>query len=335
MTFYLDVKYLKIVSCRIDGFTQKKSDLYNLRCPFCGDSQKKKSKKRGFLYKKSNDMFYRCFNCEVSTTFYKFLEYLDPNLAKEYQLERFAEGNNKHENYKKPVLKFKKPVFKKTVGINLPSISSLPESHYAKKYVLERRIPKGAHKDLYFAEDFKKFVSEIKPDYDKKLVDNDDRLVIPFRTENGDLFAFQGRALSKNPLRYITVKLNEELKLFGLDKISKKETIYVLEGPIDSLFLKNAVATADSNLMISDFLGKENLVLVYDNEPRNTNIVKQIQKAIDNDFRVCLFPDYFRYKDINEAVMNGISKPEVQRIIDNNTFEGLRAKMEFVNWKKC
>jgi hypothetical protein len=335
MTFYLDVKYLKIVSCRIEGFTQKKSDLYNLRCPYCGDSQKKKSKKRGFLYKKGNDMFYRCFNCEVSTTFYKFLEYLDPSVAREYQLERFSEGKSKHENYKKPVFSFKKPVFEKKINLNLPSIASLPDSHYAKKYVLERKIPKGFHKELFFAEDFKKFVSDVKPDYDKKLIDGDDRLIIPFKTENGDLFTFQGRALGKNPLRYITVKLDETLKLFGLDRVNKKETIYVVEGPIDSLFLKNAVATADSNLMISEFLGKDKLVLVYDNEPRNSNIVKQIQKSIDAGFKVCLFPDSFTFKDINEAIINGLTKPEIQRIIDNNTFEGLRAKMEFVNWKKC
>jgi hypothetical protein len=333
--FYLDLKYLKLVSVRLEGFTQKNSDLYNCRCPFCGDSQKKKTKKRGFIYKKGNDMFYRCFNCEVSTTFYKFLEFLDPMVAREYQLERFAEGKSKYANYKKPTFNFKKPVFKKKTELNIPSIASLQDSHYAKKYAIERRLPKGSHKDLYFAQDFKKFVSEVKPDYNKKLLDNDDRLIIPFRTENGDLFAFQGRALGKNSLRYITVKLDDELKLFGLDKVDKKETIYVVEGPIDSLFLKNSVATADSNLMIAEFLGKDKLVLVYDNEPRNSNIVKQIQKAIDRGFKVCLFPDSFGYKDINEAVINGLTKPEIHRIIDNNTFEGLRAKMEFINWKKC
>ena len=120
-----------------------------------------------------------------------------------------------------------------------------------------------------------------------------------------------------------------------LDRVNKKETIYVTEGPIDSLFIKNAVATADSNLMVADYLGKENLVLVYDNEPRNSNIVKQIEKAINSGFRVCLFPESFPYKDINEGIISGLTKPQIQRIIDNNTFEGLRAKMEFVNWKKC
>lgn len=334
--YYLDVKYLKLVSIRLEGFVQKKDDLFNCRCPYCGDSSKKKTKKRGFFYKKGNGLFYRCFNCEVSTTFYKTLEFLDPTLTKEYSLERFSNGSSKHGNYTKPKIQPSPPVFKKFIDINLPSISSLSEDNIAKKYILNRKIPKGSHKDLFYAEDFKKFVSEIKPDYEKTLLDNDPRLIIPFRDENGTLFAFQGRALSNNSLRYITIKLDEEkTKLFGLDRIDKKQSIKVCEGPIDSLFIKNAIATADSNLTVAEILGKDRITLIFDNEPRNKAIVKQIESAIDKDFKVCLFPSSFNGKDINEAIINGLTKPKIESIIEQNTFEGLRAKMEFMNWKKC
>jgi len=336
MSFYIDTKYLKIISPRLEGFIQKSSDLWNCRCPFCGDSQKKKTKKRGFLYKKGNDLFYKCFNDDgCSTTFYNFIQRLDSTLAKEYAFERFFNGETKQHNYKKPEFTFKKPVFKKKTELNIPTIASLVESHFAKKYVLDRRIPKGSHKDLYYAQDFKNFVHDIFPEYDKELLDNDERLVIPFRDEDGNLFAFQGRALGKNPLRYITVKLDESLKLFGLDKVNKEEPILVVEGPIDSLFLKNSVATADANLTVAEVLGKDNLVLISDNEPRNPHIAKQIQRAIDAGFKVCLFPESFKGKDINEAVLNGLTKPEIHRIINENTFDGLRAKMEFAKWKKC
>lgn len=296
-----------------------------------------KNKKRGFFYKKGNDMFYRCFNCEISTTFYKFLEFVDPMVAREYQLERFSEGKSKHENYKKPNFNFKRPAFKKKTELSIPSIASLPDNHYAKKYVIERKIPKGSHKDLYFAQDFNKFVLEIKPDYGKKLFDGDDRLVIPFRTENGDLFAFQGRALGKNPLRYITVKLDDELKLFGLDKVDKKETIYVVESPIDSLFLKNTVAVADANLEIGAkyFEGfTDNVILIPDREPRNIHICKNIEKFIDNGRNVCLLPDTLKGKDINEFILSGITKPQLHKIIEDNTFSGIRASIEFNRWKK-
>lgn len=335
MSFYIDVKYLRILSPRLEGFVQKKQDLFNCRCFYCNDSQKKKFKKRGFFYRKNNDLFYRCFNCEVSTTFYKTLEFLDPHLAKEYAMERFASGEQKQHNYKKPIIKFKKPVFSQKTTINIPTIASLSDSHYAKKYVLNRKIPKGFYKDLYFAECFKKFVSEVCPKYDKELLENDPRLVIPFKDENGNMFAFQGRALSKNPLRYITVKIDENSsKIFGLDRINKNEPILVTEGPLDSLFLKNAVATADSNLMVSESLGKDKLTLVYDNEPRNPAIVKQIEKSIKNGFKVCLFPDTFKGKDINEAILNGLTKPNLYRIIEENSFSDLRANIEFNKWKK-
>jgi hypothetical protein len=258
-------------------------------------------------------------------------------VAREYQLERFAEGKSKHANYKKPTFNFKKPVFKKKTELNIPAISSLNDSHYAKKFLIERKIPKGCYKDLYFAQDFKKFVSEVKSDYDKKLLDGDDRLIIPFRTENGDLFAFQGRALGKNALRYITVKLDDELKLFGLDKVDKKETIYVVEGPIDSLFLKNSVATADSNLEIGAkyFEGfTDNVILIPDREPRNIHICKNIEKFIDNGRNVCLLPDTLKGKDINEFILSGITKPQLHKIIEDNTFSGIRASIEFNRWKK-
>lgn len=335
MAFYIDTKYLKIISSRLEGFTQKSSELWNCKCPICGDSQKKKTKKRGFFYKKGNDLFYKCFNDDgCSTTFYNFIQRLDPSLAKEYAFERFFAGDTKQHNYEKPKFEFKSPVFKKKTILNIPTIASLPDTHYAKQYVLDRKIPKGFHKDLYYAKDFKQFVNDIFPEYDKQLLDGDERLIIPFRDESGNLFAFQGRALNKNPLRYITVKLDESLKLFGLDRIDKKEPISVTEGPLDSLFLKNAVATADANLMIAEFLGKQNMTLIPDNEPRNIHIVKQIKKWIDNGFKVCLFPESFKGKDINEAILNGMTKPEIMRIIEENTYEGIRAELEFNRWKK-
>lgn len=336
MSFYIDLKYLKMVSCRLEGFTQKNQELYNFRCPFCGDSQKKKSRKRGFVYRKKNDLFYKCFNdAGCGTTFYNFLDRIDSSLAKEYSLERYREGEDKNHNYTKPKLEFKPPKFKKK-EINLPSIKELEEDNIAKKYVLERKIPKGRFKDLFYAEDFKKFVLEIKPDYEKELIDDDPRLIIPFNDANGNLVAFQGRTLKNSKLRYITVKLiDDAVKIFGLDKLNKNETIFVTEGPIDSFFLENAVATADSNLTSAEFLGKNNIVLVYDNEPRNPQIVKQVKKSIDNGFTICLFPESFKGKDINEAILNGMTKPEIKRLIDNNTYNGLRASVEFNNWKKC
>jgi hypothetical protein len=263
------------------------------------------------------------------------LDKVDPNLSKEYSLERYkdsASGNN----YTKPnfeEFKTELPKFKKTLGI--PSIKSLPKEHYAKVYVESRKIPEGFHSELYFAEDFKGFVESLQIEKEG-LKEDDPRLVIPFYDADKNLIAFQGRALGESKLRYITVKLSDDNnKVFGLDRINQEETIYVVEGPIDSMFLENAVATADSNLSsISKLFDRSKVVLVYDNEPRNKDICKQIDKCIEEHYNVVIWPEYIEEKDINDMVLNGFSPDEIQDIISKNTFVNLRAKMEFINWKK-
>ena len=335
MSVYIDRTFLLRLSPKLNKFTQKKEDLYNFRCPLCGDSQKNKSKSRGYVYRKKNDYFYMCHNCGVSTTFYNLLDKVDPNLSKEYSLERYkdsASGNN----YTKPnfeEFKTELPKFKKTLGI--PSIKSLPKEHYAKVYVESRKIPEGFHSELYFAEDFKGFVESLQIEKEG-LKEDDPRLVIPFYDADKNLIAFQGRALGESKLRYITVKLSDDnSKVFGLDRINQEETIYVVEGPIDSMFLENAVATADSNLSsISKLFDRSKVVLVYDNEPRNKDICKQIDKCIEEHYNVVIWPEYIEEKDINDMVLNGFSPDEIQDIISKNTFVNLRAKMEFINWKK-
>jgi predicted RNA-binding Zn-ribbon protein involved in translation (DUF1610 family) len=335
MSVYIDRTFLLRLSPKLNKFTQKKEDLYNFRCPLCGDSQKNKSKSRGYVYRKKNDYFYMCHNCGVSTTFYNLLDKVDPGLSKEYSLERYkdsASGNN----YVKPnfeEFKTELPKFKKSLGI--PSIKSLPKEHYAKVYVESRKIPEEFHSELYFAEDFKGFVDSLQIEKEG-LKEDDPRLVIPFYDADKNLISFQGRALGESKLRYITVKLSDDNnKVFGLDRINQEETIYVVEGPIDSMFLENAVATADSNLSsISKLFDKTKVVLVYDNEPRNKDICKQIDKCIEEHYNVVIWPEYIEEKDINDMILTGFSPDEIQDIISKNTFVNLRAKMEFINWKK-
>ena len=337
MSVYIDRKYLLQVSPKLSRFSQKKEDLYNFRCPLCGDSQKNKTKCRGYVFRKKNDYFYMCHNCGASLSFYNFLDKVSPDLVKEYALERYKDGETGTHNYPKPTfdeLKTK-PVFKTKTKINLESIESLPDKHFAKEYCKNRSIPEDKLKSLYYTSDFKKFVKEIGAEK-KNLVDGDHRLVIPFYDKEGNLIALQGRALGESKMRYITVKLQDEnRKFFGIDNIDESEVIYVVEGPIDSLFLKNAVATADSNLTsIEDVYDKTKVVLVFDNEPRNKEIVKIMEKAVDNHFSVVIWPEMITCKDINEMVLDGLEPDDVQDIIEQNTYVNLRAKMELINWKK-
>jgi hypothetical protein len=218
--------------------------------------------------------------------------------------------------------------------LDLPTIESLPDEHYAKAYVTKRQIPEDNFSNLYFAQDFKKFVESMNIEKDG-LIEDDPRLVIPFYDADKNLVAFQGRALKDSKMRYITVKVAEGNKFFGLDRINQEEDVYVTEGPIDSLFLENAGATADSNLKAaSNYIDKSKLVLVYDNEPRNKDICRLIEQAIEEHYRVVIWPEMIEEKDINEMVLSGFSIEELRDIISSNTFQNLRAKIEFINWKK-
>jgi hypothetical protein len=336
MSVFIDRSFLLQLSPKLQRFAKKKDDLYNFRCPLCGDSQKNKLKSRGYIFRKKNDYFYMCHNCGVSTTFFNFLKQVDPNLVKEYQLERYKNGETGNNNYPKPDFeeyKAQAPTFKKS--LELPTIDSLPEAHFAKSYVQQRRIPETFYTQLYYAEDFATFIQSLG--IEKEGLHKDDkRLVIPFYDKEKNLVAVQGRSLGESKLRYITIKLHDDYqKVFGSDRIDEDELIYVVEGPIDSMFLDNAVATADSNLeSITSIYDKSKVVLVFDNEPRNKEIIKKIDEAIEKHYNVVIWPEMIDSKDINDMILDGFSPDEIQDIISKNTFVNLRAKAEFVNWKK-
>ena len=277
-----------------------------------------------------------CHNCGAGTSFYNFLDKVDPTLCKEYSLERYKNDNGACGNYIKPTFEeFKSETPKFRSKLDIPTVESLPEEHFAKAYVKSRKIPESFHAHLYFAQDFKGFVESLQIEKDG-LIENDPRLIIPFYDEEKNLVAFQGRALGNSKLRYITVKIDKDnYKVYGMDRIDKEKMILVVEGPIDSMFLENCVATADSNLpAATKIYNKADIVLIYDNEPRNKDIVRQIEKAIEEHYNVVIWPEMMDEKDINDMILSGFSSEEIQDIITKHTYQNLRAKMEFINWKK-
>lgn len=348
MSVYIDRKYLLLISSRLSKFAQKKEDLFNFRCCYCGDSQKNLHKARGYVYRKGNDYFYICHNCNVSTTFAKLLQFIDAERYKEYAFERYANGDNKHSPYQKPniqeVLTGPKPIEKyknlddvRTEG--LPSVDMLPDGHYAKEYIRNRRIPENFWNEIFFTKDYKNFLDRFFPNHGKENLPNDARIVLFYTDIDETITNVTGRALAAdNDIRYITVKILDRKKIFGLHR-SGPEKVYITEGQFDSFFLPNAVASGDANLIgLADFMSKFNysgITLVFDNQPRNKDIVKQMKFAIDLGYAVTLLPYDPNSKDINEMVRSGMSSEEVKKLIDDNTFQGLTASMNFTKWRKC
>jgi len=319
----VDSKYIGLVSSRLQKFKRVKSDLYNFRCPICGDSQRNKTKARGYLYPVKNNTNFKCHNCGASLSFNNFLKELDPVLHKQYTLEKFKEGHTgKGFVVEAPKLEFKKPVFKKT--LDLPKASTVP---VAKEYLEKRKLNP---EKFYFADKFKEWTNTQKQTFN--TIGRDEcRIIIPMYDKDNNLIGFQGRSLVPNSVKYITVMLDEEApKIYGLNEVNDKLPIYVVEGPFDSTFINNSVALCGSDGDLGHFEGSD-VVLVYDNEPRNREIVNRIGKCISRGESVVIWPNGIVEKDINDMVLSGLN---VMDVIKSNTYSGLEAKIKFNNWKK-
>ena len=328
---YIDTKYLNIISPYLQQFKKKADNLWNFRCPYCGDSQKSRTKARGFVFRKKNDLFFKCHNCGVGASLGNLIKTVDSKTYKDYIFERYKKGVETRSS-PQPEFKFNAPVFsKKSILKNLKTIQALPKEHPARRIIEKRRLPHESLSDLYLCENFFKFTNSIIKGKFPSLDGDHPRLLIPFRDESGEVFAYQGRAFGNEQPKYITIKIDEEReKIFGLDKVDKSKPILVVEGPLDSLFLDNCIAVAGASF--SNIEG--DLTIIYDNEPRNKEINKQIEKTINQGKSVCLWPDNIKCKDINDMIIAGYTKEQVQEIITNNTFSGASAKLRFAEWRK-
>lgn len=342
MSLSVDSKYIGMISHRLRNFKRKNDYVWNFSCPICGDSKKNALKARGYIYKKGNSLFYSCKNCGLGTNLGKFLEQVDGSIYKEYVLENYKTGESNTSSFKSqtfavPTFRFEK-LDKPKDFAHAEFCDKLPENHFCRIYLKNRKIPTEIYNRLLFTQHYKQFVDALVPNHGKKLVD-DARVIIPFYDEYNNLIAVSGRALETGDktLRYITIRTNdsEEKLIYGMDRVSVHEPVKVVEGPIDSLFLNNCVASGDSSLMITaDKISAGKKILIFDNEPRNKEIVRLMQDAIKSNHNIVIWPSTIEAKDINEMVMSGISPAEIESIISSNTVSGLEAQLKFNFWKK-
>jgi len=322
---FVDSKYISLVSSRLEKFSQKKRDLFNFRCPICGDSSKNKTKTRGYFYVVKNNINYKCHNCGASMSFNNFLKKIDPVLQKQYAMEKFKEGHaGKNFQTPAPKLEFSAPKFKKKVKLNLPTADT---NETATEYLVKRRLDPSK---FYYTPTFKKWANTLTKAFDSTKYD-DARVVIPLYTESGELFGFQGRALGPSKVKYITIMINDDHpKVYGMESINRKETVYVVEGPFDSTFIKNGIAMCGADVDLHT-LRLDDLVYVYDNEPRNKEICSRIENVIKRGDKVVIFPERITQKDINDMVLAGV---DVNSVLKSNTYQSLKATIKYNEWKR-
>ena len=342
---YIDLKYTNLLSNRLERFSVKDTNPYrvNFRCPICGDSTKSKTKTRGWILEKNNSAIMYCHNCGASMGLRKFLQQIDPILYNDYIIDTRLDKDilkRQVEEIKSPIdtIIHKVPVFKKSGSplLSIRKISQLRPDHPAKAYIQKRMIPNSKHYKLYYAPKFNAWVNSIIPDKMPDIGKDAPRLILPFIDKEGNLFGFQGRAFDKYSLRYITIMIDDDMpKIFGLDTVDFERKYYVVEGPIDSLFLDNAVAMAGADGSGSGLSHLENAVMVFDNEPRNKEICDRMESCLEQGYKVCIWPTNVIDNDINDAILNNKTSADIQLIIDQNTYSGLQGKLKLSYWRKC
>lgn len=333
MSGMIDKLYINFVSSQLARFKWIRGNVALCKCPFCGDG-KKGTRTRFYIYEEVKHSTYRynceCKNCGQSSSFYNFLKDFDPGLFKDYKLELFRE---KYGREPRDMFKEAEPVqVEQKLEVNTLEhtikLTELPDDHFCKVYVRDRKIPEKYFDVLAHTDDFKALAaSYVSAEKALKIPDNEKRLIIPFYNEFGELLCLQGRSLDPaNKIRYVTLKRDDKAqKVFGMDRIDRSQEVRVCEGPIDSLFVRNCLATADA-----DLTKVKGDVYLYDNQYRNKDVCRHIEKAIESGVRVVLFPSSFIWKDVNEAIQDGgLTMDQIETIIRENTFQGLKAKLVF------
>lgn len=334
---FIDVKYASLLSSRLRNFKKKQDYLWNFSCPVCGDSSKNKLKARGYIYRTKTDLFVKCHNCQYGANLGNFIKTLDENLYNDYVVERYKSGATRYNAHKDiSVVIPKEVILVDSVLADLKQISQLGADHPAVQYCVKRKIPEHHWDVIYFCKAFKKWTNSVKFTFTNEEHDHP-RLIFPFFNEHGKVFAFSGRAFGNEQPKYITIKLDEtKEKIYGLERIDYSKKVYVVEGQIDSLFLSNSIAVSGASFDLPTIQAlKTNCTIVMDNEPRNKEIVKQLEKYIDEDYAVCMFPSDIEEKDINEMILSGKTVEQIIDVINRNTYQGLSAKMHMASWKKC
>jgi hypothetical protein len=338
---YVDISFVNNVAVLVRNFKKKPGRVYNFSCPLCGDSQKDRSKARAYLFpdEQNSSLIFKCHNCSRSMAFGKFLKIQFPEIYDSYILEKYKKKgvvDNVWEaaDTARASVNKKYKISKENLQ-NMVQVSELPENHIGRVFCKQRKLPNLGH--IYFTDNWSKLAEEYLPGKYQNLPEKDPRIVLVYRDHEGKITGLQGRAILNSKQRYITAAPKNAKMIFGEERMNRTKTVYVLEGPLDSLFLNNAIAVGTSDLLSAETrIGSiENAVYVPDNQPRNKEIVKIMEKIIDRGKKICIWPSFVLQKDINEMILAGYGQKTIKSIIDESTYCDISAKVIFGEWKKC
>lgn len=268
------------------------SDIMMGSCPFCNSSE-------AFRFKENDYFMFLCHDCQ------RYMRFENTGIKLNESISNTINFNNLRHLFN--------------------NVWELPESHEARQYVSSRRIPYNS--PIYYTDNF----AELSVKYSETPVKNDKRICFLIYNGNNDLVGVTGRSIEKKTeMRYITLMFDKnESKVYGRERVNMSKTFVAVEGPIDSLFVKNAIAMNGAEGLDNKYT--TNAIICFDNEPRNRQIVAKMKKSLEAGFKVVIWPKSIKNKDINEMVLDGI---DAQRVINENIYSGLSGLLKLNEWKK-
>lgn len=345
--YHVDIAWINRLSYSLTRFKKVKTDVYNCRCPVCGDSKKNKRIGRFYFYKKKQQMNVMCHNCGYSKSLFNFIKEQFPFDFDEYKKETIFDsfkpreltkvGQNRpavtlQDDSESVLEELSEAHSVENVLSDCVNMSDLPDGHFAKTYLLGRSFSEKELERLYFSDNFKSVAAKLNEESADKLPEKESRIIIPFVNEYGQVEMLQGRSLDPNArIKYVSIKVNDEVeKVYGLYEANRDRTTYCVEGPFDSLFVDNCLASCDANLTRVDAD-----VFIWDNQPRNKDVLKYMEAAIEAKKKVVIWPFVPKEKmDINDLIKKGVTREQLMKTIKKSTYSGLTARMKFMEWKK-
>jgi len=292
--------------------------------------------KKRFFFIKSNtapDIRCVCHNCGFGITqgdgsLPGFLKLYYPDVYQEYIFDNFKKQPKDKKVSLLDKLKTKfdptKVVFQESFDLSpcIP-IADLPPDHFVSNYVKGRMLPPER---VMYCSNVNDLVAE-----NKQIGKPVPSLIIPYYLHDKRCEVFQIRFFDPNRMpKYLTFKLKEEsIKVFNLDFVDPTIPVFVLEGPIDSMYVENAIAMGGSDMAV---VPVPDPVFVYDNEPRANIINRKMRKTIDKGHKIVMLPERYD-NDINDMVIAG--ETGITELLKKYTFQGLKAKAKYSTWRKC
>lgn len=308
-----------------------------MACPICGDSSKDKTKKRAYFY--FDTMKYHCFNGECIAKYWDAFRFFkafgkkigNPDYIKDIaQILKNNRTNRQHVTLQNSSEYFKF-LFENSILIqkikDFYGLKSYAYYEWSKQFIKDRLL-ESVKNDLLFR------VNK----WDKKEV------WILNKIGDDKVVGLQIKNLDGGP-KYLTKdfsRLHEEMKydidfkdevfkgtcdnlslIFNIFNVNLEMPLTVFEGPIDSFFLPNSVATAGATKLKEFFDDMDNIRYFYDNDKTGkTNAIDKI-KINKPCFMWAKFFKDFKYKNKRIKDLNEM----IKYVYDNREYSGSLNKL--------